>query len=381
MKILFTFLLALLSVFTYGQNPPQKIPANYQFQSVGADSSFRLPKHFATNTVFLDSGMLAFRVSDSTMWLYTGHRWIGPFIIGATNGLNDSSGYALLGGQVHKPTMDTIKQGNQLGWYFPGNSIGFHPNFWFGQGGQNYSTQNGFFPPVCFCDSLSYVGNNSPFLTMESVDFPGPNGVLFLNYQGQVDSPQFDERVFTPTHNESTFSLDLNGLPNTNPYTSAYDIFFYGDLSGGQGFGMTGSNFAAWHNGPCCYLNPPYGMTFMQDQYFNVLIGPGRDSANAGPFGIGYAIPYGRLDIRPSATNTSRIGIIEQDPTDTNKLAGPLVVGATMPGVTGPHGWVDYPHYTTTQKLAIPSPVEGRQVYDITLHQMSYWNGTTWINF
>jgi hypothetical protein len=36
---------------------------------------------------------------------------------------------------------------------------------------------------------------------------------------------------------------------------------------------------------------------------------------------------------------------------------------------------------TTVQKLAIASPDEGLQVYDLTLHQMSYFNGTTWVNF
>jgi hypothetical protein len=39
------------------------------------------------------------------------------------------------------------------------------------------------------------------------------------------------------------------------------------------------------------------------------------------------------------------------------------------------------PRMTTTQKNAIASPAEGLQVYDLTLHQMSYWNGSTWINF
>ena len=39
------------------------------------------------------------------------------------------------------------------------------------------------------------------------------------------------------------------------------------------------------------------------------------------------------------------------------------------------------PRMTTVQKLAIASPAEGLQVYDLTLHQMSYYNGTTWINF
>ena len=39
------------------------------------------------------------------------------------------------------------------------------------------------------------------------------------------------------------------------------------------------------------------------------------------------------------------------------------------------------PRMTTSQKNAISSPSEGLQVYDLTLHQMSYFNGTIWINF
>ena len=292
--------------------------------------------------------------------------------VSASNGLNDSSGNIQIGGRIHKPTVDTIPQGPQLGFYFPGNSLGLHPNAWFGQGGTGYNTQNGFVPPLCLCDSLAYVGFNDPFLTMESVDFNGPNGALFLNYQTVADSPQVDWRIFTPTIQSSTFSLDLNGHPYTNPYTSAYDIFFYGDLTGGQGFGMTGSNFAQWHNGPCCFLNPPYGSVFGVDQFNNVLIGPGRDTVTGGV--PGYAIPMARLDIRPSPTNATHVGIFEQDPTDINKLAGPLVVGS--PGV----GSVFFPQYTTVQKLAIASPTEGQQVYDITLHMMSYWNGSVWVN-
>jgi hypothetical protein len=39
------------------------------------------------------------------------------------------------------------------------------------------------------------------------------------------------------------------------------------------------------------------------------------------------------------------------------------------------------PRMTTVQKLAIATPQAGLQVYDNTLNQMSYYNGTTWINF
>jgi hypothetical protein len=38
------------------------------------------------------------------------------------------------------------------------------------------------------------------------------------------------------------------------------------------------------------------------------------------------------------------------------------------------------PRMTTTQKNAIASPATGLQVYDTTLNQMSYYNGTTWTN-
>jgi hypothetical protein len=39
------------------------------------------------------------------------------------------------------------------------------------------------------------------------------------------------------------------------------------------------------------------------------------------------------------------------------------------------------PRMTTTQKNAIASPAAGLQVYDTTLNQMSYYNGSSWINF
>jgi len=38
------------------------------------------------------------------------------------------------------------------------------------------------------------------------------------------------------------------------------------------------------------------------------------------------------------------------------------------------------PRMTTTQKNAIATPATGLQVYDTTLNQMSYYNGTTWTN-
>jgi len=49
--------------------------------------------------------------------------------------------------------------------------------------------------------------------------------------------------------------------------------------------------------------------------------------------------------------------------------------------VTSTTKGVLFPRMTTTQKNAISSPAAGLQVYDTTLNQMSYYNGTTWVNF
>ena len=36
------------------------------------------------------------------------------------------------------------------------------------------------------------------------------------------------------------------------------------------------------------------------------------------------------------------------------------------------------PRMTTTQKLAISSPPEGLEVYDLTLHKKCFYNGNAW---
>ena len=68
-------------------------------------------------------------------------------------------------------------------------------------------------------------------------------------------------------------------------------------------------------------------------------------------------------------------------------LTGPIVCGATEPNASAivsafsTTQGVLFPNMTTVQKLAIATPASGLQVYDTTLNQMSYYNGTTWINF
>jgi hypothetical protein len=60
--------------------------------------------------------------------------------------------------------------------------------------------------------------------------------------------------------------------------------------------------------------------------------------------------------------------------TNTPSASAILQADSTTQGVL-------FPRMTTAQKLAIASPVGGLQVFDTTLNQMSYYNGTAWINF
>jgi GDSL-like lipase/acylhydrolase family protein len=70
-----------------------------------------------------------------------------------------------------------------------------------------------------------------------------------------------------------------------------------------------------------------------------------------------------------------------------NDIGGQVSVGDTVTHssakfvVTSTTQGVMFPRMTTVQKLAIATPEAGIQVYDTTLNQMSYFNGTTWVNF
>jgi hypothetical protein len=358
----------------FAQNPPQKVNNWYEYKALSSDSGLTIPSNYLSvinGNFYVKPGAIVYNPSDSTLYQWTGHQLLP--IKKAQNGLTDSLGRILLGGTLYKNT--TINTGLKTLFFTVPSAASTTPQIVMGNS-KGAVSHNGFDPPVLLSDSLSYIGFNSPFLEMSSVDYAGPNGALFLNYQVAADSPQFNERIFTPTVQAATFALDLNGSPTANPFTSAYDIFFYGDLSGNQGFGMKGANFAEFHNGPCCFLSAPYGTVWKIDSANNMIIGPAKDTPTLTGFGIGYAVPYGRLDIRPSPNNKSRIGVFEQDPTDTSKFNGTLTIGQLATG-----SLKILAKYTTTQKLAIVSPTEGQLVYDVTLHQMSYYNGTTWTNF
>jgi hypothetical protein len=73
----------------------------------------------------------------------------------------------------------------------------------------------------------------------------------------------------------------------------------------------------------------------------------------------------------PGATKTF---LINKDYANSPSASALLQVDSTTQGFLPPR-------MTTTQKNAISSPAAGLMVYDTTLNQMSYYNGTSWVNF
>ena len=60
---------------------------------------------------------------------------------------------------------------------------------------------------------------------------------------------------------------------------------------------------------------------------------------------------------------------------------GVTIAASARLEITSTTQGVLFPRMTTAQKTAIGTPAAGLQVYDTTLNQMSYFNGTTWVNF
>ena len=96
-------------------------------------------------------------------------------------------------------------------------------------------------------------------------------------------------------------------------------------------------------------------------------------TAGSGQLGI-CELFVGTSTTRPLCLNKNGNEVIIGQSTATTNASSILTLVSTTKGFLPPR-------MTTTQKNAISSPAAGLQVYDTTLNQMSYYNGTTWVNF
>lgn len=114
-------------------------------------------------------------------------------------------------------------------------------------------------------------------------------------------------------------------------------------------------------------------------QWIHINGGPGESIPIASGFVIFRAIPTAP----PGGTSNigSQVEQLTLTPTGSNGMGTPSPNASCLLDMQSTTRGLGPPPMTTVQKLAIASPRSGLMVYDTTLNQMSYFNGTTWTNF
>jgi hypothetical protein len=165
------------------------------------------------------------------------------------------------------------------------------------------------------------------------------------------------------------FFIDGPGLGGTITYRAVTHSFPSGSLTNINDI-QTGNITVNAGGNTSALITGPSGATSFRIQ--NTKSGGGiwyfenNRNAVAGSLEISNSIGLPGLTLFPSRSIS--LG------TYTETLSAIFAIDSTTKGFRPPA-------MTTTQKNAIGSPVAGLQVYDTTLNQMSYYNGTTWINF
>jgi hypothetical protein len=104
-----------------------------------------------------------------------------------------------------------------------------------------------------------------------------------------------------------------------------------------------------------------------------------RSSGSNGRLGTGYTSPSVNHVFLTCDINAKALLIDDSNRSVFSSGFSSTVASAQVAVLSSTRGFLP-PVMTTTQKNAIATPATGLQVYDTTLNQMSYYNGTTWTN-
>lgn len=201
--------------------------------------------------------------------------------------------------------------------------------------------------------TLTQYGNYGIALQAATLEFTVPTGISnkFLFGSGTSGS------LSTYLTVRSDSILSPSPITITNNYFSVDNISNWANptVSGG-----TGLQFAYYKDSSNNYGQ---GISALSGGKYDIWYQTGATN------GGGFRWYQGTTEIfRASSSRNILIG------TSTDVASAKIVVESTTQGFLPPR-------MTTTQKNAIGTPAAGLQVYDTTLNQMSYYNGTNWVNF
>jgi hypothetical protein len=279
-----------------------------------------------------------------------------------------------------------------------------------GNGGSNSSSRILF--DSAACQIISAGSGYTTYKTINAFDYAfykGGNGDIVFQHDQNAGKIRFTAggasttqmtltaagRLLLGTTNESTFLLDVNGTARASQLTltgSASIALLIGseqairvNSNSGTLYIDAGLNLAGTINMRATSVSVSSALSSGSLSTNNVNTGTA-----AGGTGLQIASQYVlnlkstgdvlRFNDNTTYTNVGMYGNGYQISNSTAPITMTFNSSALLELNSATKGFLP-PRLTTTQKNAIGTPAAGLQVYDTTLNQMSYYNGTTWINF
>ncbi len=258
--------------------------------------------------------------------------------------------------------------------------------------------------------SINALGNQNLTITANSTNIllnnsTGANGAMFLNatgsdgriflrpnssnsgivFSGSSNVPSFNQMTFLNNRNDGIKSAIINTVDFAASGQTPINLFIY---AGRETVSNNQANLILCHDGTSSRGNVLINTT--TDAGFRLDVnGTARIATSLVVGGTGSGSLTTSV-VRCNFLNTSDNGfsVVQFQTLSGNATffqsvsigsgANPLA-SAQLEVASTTKGFLP-PRMTTTQKNAIASPATGLQVYDTTLNQMSYYNGTTWTN-